>query len=458
MPKVYKKGAKWWFTVVGYKVPGKRSAMPTDYKATEETREAAQKYADAAQRAIDKRSSSTVKAGPRTVTDFAEAWLLEREQRGIGSVAMDKGRLRNHALPVIGAMKLGEVEPHHIRDLMRGLKRKINDGKMAPRSALHVYGILRAMFNDALMERLIVSSPMLIPRGELPQKVDKDPEWRQLATYESHEVRALLSDPRIPPRRRVEYGLKALAGLRHGEAAGLLLRHYDRTTPHLGQLNVVRSYEKKRTKTGVARLVPVHPELARLLDAWLGYWWPRVLGRNPGPDDLIVPTRSFTPVSADDANEAFKADLEMLGLRVDAGAFRDRGGHDFRAWFRTTALDNGASPEALRPVTHAKPKDVEGGYTRLPWRALCAAVAAIPLTLEGAPLRFATGGATGDETPRNDAYTVVTPLGLEPIDFDAKGSKTQLSDEEGSALATSCDPTLSWLVAGHATDSDLEET
>jgi hypothetical protein len=49
----------------------------------------------------------------------------------------------------------------------------------------------------------------------------------------------------------------------------------------------------------------------------------------------------MTPVAAKEA-EAFERDLATLGLRVDAGEHRDRGGHDLRAWFITTAQESGA--------------------------------------------------------------------------------------------------------------------
>ncbi|HEX3481243.1 MAG TPA: hypothetical protein VGP07_08555 [Polyangia bacterium] len=40
----------------------------------------------------------------------------------------------------------------------------------------------------------------------------------------------------------------------------------------------------------------------------------------------VVPTRNLTTSDASDAVHAFKADLEALGLRVEAGEHRDRGG------------------------------------------------------------------------------------------------------------------------------------
>ena len=65
---------------------------------------------------------------------------------------------------------------------------------------------------------------------------------------------------------------------------------------------------------------------SKILAAWKLSHWERIYGRAPTIDDLIVPTRNMTPIDPKDANEAFKRDLAALGLRVGAGAHRDRGG------------------------------------------------------------------------------------------------------------------------------------
>jgi integrase len=83
--------------------------------------------------------------------------------------------------------------------------------------------------SDALVDERIESNPCVLHRGELPAKVDEDPEWRSSATYTTREVEQLISDPRIPVERRMQYALKAIAGLRHGEVAGLHWRHHDPT-------------------------------------------------------------------------------------------------------------------------------------------------------------------------------------------------------------------------------------
>jgi integrase len=347
-----------------------------------------------------------------TVAVFGERWLATREERGLRSLAADRGRLTNHVFPHLGAMRLDEVKPRHVRDMVRALRQA---GELAPRTIINVYGLVHTMFRDALVDELVESNPCVLHRGELPAKVDKDPEWRASATYTAREVEQLISDERIPVERRVQYALKAIAGLRHGEVAGIRWRHYDPTLEPLGRLLVATSYDTGRTKTDVTRRVPVHATLAKILAAWRLSHWERIYGRAPTLDDLIVPTRNMTPIGPKDANEAFKRDLGALGLRLPAGDHRDRGGHDLRAWFITSCQEAGAHRDLLRVVTHTAKGDVVSGYTRATWAALCTEVAKLRVsTLDGDILPLATGFATTELRATNRWRNIVTPLGLEP--------------------------------------------
>ena len=125
-------------------------------------------------------------------------------------------------------------------------------------------------------------------RRRLPKKADKDPTWRADAIYTREEVEILISDERILPDRRVLYGLKALAALRHGEAASLRWSQYDAAAEPLGAIHLAK------TKSGVPRSIPVHPALAKLLAAWKLGGRIATYGRRPNADDLIVPTRNET--------------------------------------------------------------------------------------------------------------------------------------------------------------------
>lgn len=159
------------------------------------------------------------------------------------------------------------------------------------------------MFESAIVDEMVESNPSKLKPGELPEKRDKDPGWRSQATVTVHEVERPISDPVIPVGRRVQYAHKAIAGMRHVEVAALTWRALDYAAEPLARINVTLSYcsktrRVKSTKTEDTRPVPMHPTLAAITAAWKQEHWPRIYGRQPGPDDLVVPTRNGTPVNA----------------------------------------------------------------------------------------------------------------------------------------------------------------
>lgn len=460
MASVYRKGGKWWAKVQGDKAPKKWSAEPTPFachpKPDDWNRAEAQRYADHAQRRIDQRAVAGI-SREMTVRDYAVRWLAEPSRQALASHPEMKGHLHNHVLPRIGHLRIRAVTPRTIRDLVRQLKQLVEAGELSPKTVLNVYGTMRTMFHEAHVDGAVDATPCELKRGDLPAKIDKDPEWRELATYERAEVVQILTATKIPPERRIQYALKALAGLRHGEVAGLRWRMWADAAEPLGRLSIARTYQDQRTKTKVTRPVPVHPELARMLAVWRGLW-ESVYGRAPEPDDFVVPTRYLTPVDPSDAVVAFKVDLDAIGLRIDAGEHRDRGGHDLRAWFISTALEDGAPADALYTVTHTKKKDVASGYNRQRWKRLCEAVACLEVELGDDPLPLGT-----DELPRQvslrRAYEKrglakrkrATPTGFEPVRTHVEGGETVTQPHPSARLATSHDVSLRALVTMKAT-------
>jgi integrase len=197
------------------------------------------------------------------------------------------------------------------------------------RTIHQVFHTTRAMFRDAVADEVIENTPCVIRKGILPKKTDKDPSWRHTVIYTREELERMISDARIPHDRRVLYGLKGLAGLRHGEAATLTWRQYDDTLEPLGGLLL------ETTKTKVPRRVPLHPTLARLLQDWKTTGFEATVGRAPTPEDFVVPTRNLTMRPSPDAQRALRIDLKLLGFRL-------RRGHYLRRTFITLAQVDGA--------------------------------------------------------------------------------------------------------------------
>ena len=227
--------------------------------------------------------------GPMTVSRWAVLWLESRAAKGITTVGDYRSRLDHHALPLIGWMKLDAVRPEHIAEVMAAVGKK----DLAPRTKRHVYDAMRAMFKKAI-PRYIEVNPCSLDTEDLPRRKDADPEWRPNAIFAKAEVQQILTDDRILPDRRAFYAVMFLAGMRFGEIAALRVRHYLPDMLPLGQLQVGLSFNSnlgltKETKTERPRQVPVHGWLKRILGRWLAIGWADMMGREPGPDDLLLP-------------------------------------------------------------------------------------------------------------------------------------------------------------------------
>jgi len=312
--------------------------------------------------------------GPLTVRAWAKSWIEARRLKGIVTADDYEARLKRYVFPVMGDLRIEEVTPDHVAAVVASVAAR----GLAPRTVRHVYFTMHAMFRKAV-PRLIAVSPCSIDTDDLPAKIDKDPEWRATAVFSKEELVTILTAPAIPEDRRACYAILFLAGLRFGEAAALRWRHYDAALTPLARLVVAHSYStrhkhEKSVKTDNPRWVPVHPALAERLADWRVGGWRQLIGRAPGPDDLIVPSRRGQNRSNNHMLKKFHQDLERVGLRA-------RRQHDARRTFISLAMAEGARKDILRWVTHGPKGDIVDLYTTLPWHTLCEEVARLKIDL-----------------------------------------------------------------------------
>jgi hypothetical protein len=189
--------------------------------------------------------------------------------------------------------------------------------------------------------------------------------------FSRDEVELVISSDSIPLDRRVLYALFFFTGVRLGEAAGLLWSDVDDAAAPLKRLSISRSYDGD-TKTQTPREVPVHPVLASILAEWKLSGFAAMLGRHPGKDDLLIPSRVGVMRSRNQVRGKFLDDLARLGLRP-------RRVHDTRRTFITLARVDGARKDVLEPITHSGRGGIMDVYTSLPWTTLCEAVACLKL-------------------------------------------------------------------------------
>jgi integrase len=402
--------SKWW---IGFTdAAGKRHNVSTGQTDEVYAREL---LANLERKVKAQREAMAGKPGLLLVETFAKKWLADRRANGVADADHDQARLA-HVLPRIGKMELAQVRRQDIVGVVRGLTSK---AELAPRTIRHIYGTLRVMFADAVLDEVISESPCTLRerRGELPPKKDADPLWRANAVFSREEVERIVSDEDLPEDRRVLYAMVFLLGARIGEVAALRWTHYDAKAEPLGRMIIAQSFSQttkavKGTKTDVVRQMPVHPVLAAELARWKVGGWQRMLGRAPASDDLIIPSRRNQHRRANHVLRRFHQDLERMGLRP-------RRVHDGRRTFISLAQADGAQPHILKWATHGPPKDIISAYTTLPWASLCDEVKKVRIDVNQGRLIAFPLAATG-------SYGAATVSGQEKTPEVARTSGASL--------------------------------
>lgn len=441
MSSIYAKGKRIYFRL---KVDGQWVGVRTEFEVGEER--AARAMLDR----LDKRRAAgepdEEHLGPMTVQRYSARWLKARKAH-VQTWANDESMMRLHVLPALGALRLDEVRPLHLVQLVRSWRARAGAARMAPKSIYNGYSTLSALFRDAALEDLISASPCLLTKHQLGPKVDANPEWRRSAVFTLAELEQLISDRRIPLDRRVMYGLQGIGGARHGEAAGLLWRNVDLSLEPLGMMLIAYSYERPFPKGDVTRPVPIHPTLAAMLSEWKLVGWRKMFGRAPKPDDLVVPMPLDAVAKARRGKCRPKGysydrltddDLPLLGLR-------HRRGHDLRRTFISLARSNGAEKDILRRATHKPPREVIEGYTSFEWAVVCREIAKLQVKRHdtGAVIALPRAVAVND-SPRATLLATVSPQlpmaamktalafpGLEP------GTSTPVEAEQAASTGVS---------------------
>lgn len=324
-----------------------------------------------------------LETGPLTLATYARTWSDGRAAMGLESARDCWAGLRDHVLPVLGARPVAEIRREDVRLLFLRL---MTARRLANKSILNVYGTLHSLFEDAVADGLCAATPCTLKkrRRELPENVPSNPLFQRQAVYSLVEARLLCLEESIKPQRRVLYACLFFGGMRIGEMLGRRWDDYDTSTEPLGTLTVHSSWNTKRreeraTKTRRVRLVPIHPELARVLAEWRLSGWAAEFGRPPRGADFIIPpapgASAERPRSSKSVLKAVKADCRRLGLR-------ERNTHDTRHTFISLCRGAGAVDRILRWISHGPgTSTILDRYTQPIWPDLCAQVMRHPLRL-----------------------------------------------------------------------------
>lgn len=331
--------------------------------------------------------------------ELADRWVAEKTREGMRSLKDAEGCYRNHVAPALGRVRVEDVTPRMVAELVAELAR----GPLAAKTVRNIHGTLHAILELARFEELIVANPASLPRGKLP-KIGKKKKPR----FSREELWQLVTDPSIATHRRVFYAMQGLGGLRLGEASGRRWRDLDAETPELWALLVDSQYEDQPLKTDDGedtreRIVPVHPALRAILERWRREGYPALYGRHPTPEDWLAPDpKTGAPRSQNQAIKALYRDLDRIGIPRQVGsAKKGRACHAFRHAFISLARSDGARRDVLERVTHNAKGDVLDGYTDWEWTAMCEAVSCLRIDAgraEVVELEVAREGSN-DESP-----------------------------------------------------------
>lgn len=152
--------------------------------------------------------------GRTRVADWLPEWQATRSNLSPATRLRDDASIRNHVIPALGAMPIGQIQPIHVGQWVASLK----DQGLAPATTRKAYQLFAAAMAAAVDNGLIPVSPCR--KVELPQI--ETPEMRFL---EPEEIKLLAEA--IDERYRAMVLTAAYSGLRFGELCALRVDRLD---------------------------------------------------------------------------------------------------------------------------------------------------------------------------------------------------------------------------------------
>jgi integrase len=199
--------------------------------------------------------------------EYFASWIESyagRTQRGFSETTRPEYRrtIENHALPRWKKMKLSEIEPKDVRELLMAMR---NEGKSTS-MIRKTRASLSTLFATALEDGLISSNPIRGVRIPAPL-VEELPEEERAKALTRAELATLLSA--IPEDWHLFFEFLVHTGLRISEAIGLTWEHLElEGKPHVKVREQFYRCKRRRLKSGAGRRdIPLAPKMAARLIA-----------------------------------------------------------------------------------------------------------------------------------------------------------------------------------------------
>jgi integrase len=311
---------------------------------------------------------------------YAELW----SKRRTNAYAPDEAALLRryvYSRPWLSDMRLDEVKPRHVDRLIAEMRAQ----GLSDKTITNAINVLKLAFKSAVREEAVAANPIVLEVRALKTAPTVEKE-----TYTPAEVAVLTRHHTIPWPIRVLNALCLFAGLREGEACGRRWRDLSDAAP-LSALLVRDQYGGKALKTERPRVVPVHPELAAILEKWATEGFELYTGQAPKPDDFIVPNVSSRRAADHHSRSSF---YKAFVKHAEAAGVRPRSLHSTRHTFISLCRRGGARKDVLERVSHNSRGDIVDRYTHLDWEPLCEAVLCLKIDVH--PLLQPGTGNTGN--------------------------------------------------------------
>ncbi len=297
--------------------------MPCARRPLYSTKEAAERELAAACHALA--SGAAIDESGMTLAMYGERWLGAAEHR---SAKDDRGRWHRHiAAKPIASMPLTKIQAGHVKRLIESVSRtrklvptsgklgarELSSDTVSPQTIRHVFGLLRRVLGEAIVDGHIAANPC---DGYRLAPIERQRMETAATFLSADEIEQLLTCPAVPLRYRLVYEVAIFTGLREGELWGLRWQDLDLAA---GTCAAKHSYSGP-TKGRKIRRFALLPRAAAALLRW------RDLAQHIAPGDLVFPgRRGKQHADGYDAEWGGKGKMqERAGIRPEVRF------HDFR--------------------------------------------------------------------------------------------------------------------------------
>jgi len=273
-------------------------------------------------------------AGRVLFSEFANGWLASRPDLRPRSTIVYRSLLDRHLIPVFGHLPIADIAPSQVRTWHARLLAE------KPGTAPSAYRLLRAIFNSAIHDELLVRSPCRVPKGGSDRAVERP----MLTIAEVQEIEGAM-----PDRLRVAVTLAAWGALRRGEVLALRRKDVDplRSRVRVDRTQVELSngtllFGDPKTDAGIRTVHLPHHAVSAVEDHLSKY-----VGTDPTA--LLLTGRGGVPLRP-------KTLMAAYGKARGACGLRQVHFHDLRHFSLTMAAATGASTkELMRRGGHSSP-------------------------------------------------------------------------------------------------------